>query len=699
MLLTFVSMALCQAQSVSWSQKASLPGLGRTGADGFTLNGNGYLVGGLSVNNQFHTEMWKWNKSSNTWTQKANLPGQARHSHVAFKLGSKGYVATGRISSGYTVNDLWEYNSSTNVWTQKLNFSGAARCFASAFVVGNYAYVGMGFTPYQKDLWRYDPGNNSWTQMAGLPGAARQSAGGFAINNYGYIVCGFTGVPQKELWRYNTSSNSWSLRAEFPGSARYAVCAFVLNGKAYVGTGTSASGNTKDFYCYDPASDSWTPAAPLPSNERQSASVFTINGKGYVSCGGNVSVYYNDLWEYNPNALFAYATGTNINCSGQNSGTATAVVSGGTGPYSFLWSSGQVSAVITNIGAGTYTVTVSDANGTTVTASVTLATPNAMSVSTALVSPICKGDSATLSVTVTGGSPPYSYSWVPSNQTNQVVKVAPSTSTTYTVIVNDVNGCTSSATVWVAVNSLPGAPIHVTGGGVACSPDSVKLYTSSNSSLSWQWIRNGINISGAVDSVYYAKTTGTYKVKVTNSNGCSKVSATTSVNISQLNASVSPAGTLSMCQGDSVNLTAIPSSGYNFQWRKNGVNISGATQSVYKAKQAGTYKVLITNASSGCSGLSAGTSIIINCRNLVNQLSDQVSPNPTSETFNLDLTTFEKTGPVELELTDVSGRFAKRYMVFDGGANFTFGRDLVPGIYFLKMRSVSGLQTIKIVKL
>lgn len=687
------------AQSNSWTQKASIPGIGRGGSMGFSINGSGYVVCGLTTGGNTISDLWKWNQANNSWTQKANLPGNARHSGVAFKIGNKGYLTTGIASGNVLLNDLWEYNPATNAWIQKLNFIGTSRYYASSFVVGNYAYSGTGFGPgYQKDLWRYDQSNNTWTQMADLPGVGRYCSIGFAINSYGYLVCGYTGVSQKELWRYNTTSNNWSLRTEFPGTARYAPCAFVLNGKAYVGTGTASTGNTKDFYCYDPVLDSWSPAPSLPSNERLSATGFTINGKGYVSCGLNSTSFYNDLWEFNPGALSAYVNGTNLTCLGQNNGTATSMVTGGVSPFTYLWSNGQTTGFISNLASGIYTVTVTDANSISVTASITLTSPNSMSASTPLVSSICKGENATLSVTVSGGNLPYTYSWTPSNLTTQIVQVTPSASTTYTITVHDANGCSVSRTVWVAVNPLPSAPIHVSNGGVACSPDSVKLYSSSNSTLSWQWFRNGTIINGAVDSVYYAKTTGTYKVIVTNAGGCSKGSSNSSVNITQLTATISPLGTVTMCQGDSVNLTANPTSGYNFQWRKNGINISGATQSGYKAKQAGTFKVLITNQINGCTGLSAGTSVVINCRNSSGQFPDQVFPNPSADQFILDLSSYPEGKYIEMDVIDLTGKSVRHFSINCSNSNFSFGRDLSPGMYFIKLKTPSGSQMIKIIK-
>ena len=63
---------------------------------------------------------------------------------------------------------------------------------------------------------------------------------------------------------------------------------------------------------------------------------------------------------------------TNIACNGTCDGSAVATVSGGVGPYSYLWSNGDSSSTATNLCTGSYTVNVEDANGCTGTSSVTI---------------------------------------------------------------------------------------------------------------------------------------------------------------------------------------------------------------------------------------------------------------------------------------------------------------------------------------
>lgn len=100
---------------------------------------------------------------------------------------------------------------------------------------------------------------------------------------------------------------------------------------------------------------------------------------------------------------------------------------------------------------------------------------------------------------------------------------------------------------------------------------------------------------------------------------------------------ITPQGSTSICQGDSVLLTANLITGYNYQWKRYGVDIANATTPNFYAKQAGTYKVQITNAG-GCSSISTGIGVNVTCR-MANDLSQDtdisVYPNPATNIFTI----------------------------------------------------------------
>src|SRR5690606_39357106 len=110
--------------------------------------------------------------------------------------------------------------------------------------------------------------------------------------------------------------------------------------------------------------------------------------------------------------------GQDISCFGAADGSASITPSGGTSPYSYVWDNGSTSATPSGLSVGTYNVTVTDANGCTFNTSVTLTEPTPLSATTAVTTNYngqdisCFGAAdGSASVTPTGATPTYTYSW------------------------------------------------------------------------------------------------------------------------------------------------------------------------------------------------------------------------------------------------------------------------------------------------
>ncbi|MBK8923820.1 MAG: DUF5011 domain-containing protein [Saprospirales bacterium] len=148
---------------------------------------------------------------------------------------------------------------------------------------------------------------------------------------------------------------------------------------------------------------------------------------------------------------------TNVDCNGEATGAATVSASGGTAPYEYDWTgnpTGDGTASVSDLAAGTYTVTVTDDNDCTATVSVTITEP------TLLIAEIISQTSETCAggfdggatVNATGGATPYTYDWSndgpddPDDDTNTASFL---TAGTYTVTVTDANDCTATAEVTI----------------------------------------------------------------------------------------------------------------------------------------------------------------------------------------------------------------------------------------------------------
>jgi len=158
-----------------------------------------------------------------------------------------------------------------------------------------------------------------------------------------------------------------------------------------------------------------------------------------------------------PTVLNVTGSLTNVTCNGLGNGTATASVTGGTSPYTYFWSNGMTSASANNLVAGTYSVTVTDANNCKATTSVTIAQPGVLSVTPAVTNVSCSGQvDGSVSLTVNGGAAPFSYLWS-SGQTTANINGLPSG--VYSVTVTDANNCTVSETVTITSPAFVHAPV------------------------------------------------------------------------------------------------------------------------------------------------------------------------------------------------------------------------------------------------
>lgn len=144
----------------------------------------------------------------------------------------------------------------------------------------------------------------------------------------------------------------------------------------------------------------------------------------------------------------AVATPTRVNCFGDKNASVDLTVGGGVAPYTFLWSNGSTTEDLTGVGAGTYSVTVTDANGCHAVAEVTITQPDLLQASLfSKVAIACKGESTgAFTITATGGTPDYSYSLDGVNfQPGSTFSHLPAGM--YLVTVKDANGCTSTVKV------------------------------------------------------------------------------------------------------------------------------------------------------------------------------------------------------------------------------------------------------------
>ena len=293
----------------------------------------------------------------------------------------------------------------------------------------------------------------------------------------------------------------------------------------------------------------------------------------------------------------------------------------------------------------------------------------------------------------------------------------------YTCARTNACGSLTSNIIPVTVYPFMALPqITATGGTIVCSGP-VVLNANTGAGLSYQWYSNSGEIPGATSSSYAANTSGRYTVRETNSYGCIRYPIVPiSIWIGSPVATVNPLSG-SICDRSSVTLYAGPDDYYNsysYQWQKNDVNIRGATNKYYVAKQEGNYTVKVTVKAGGCSSTSAAAVITEGCSSAKNNSSQEdvssartdhsafekessmlsIAPNPvlTSATVSFLLPESKK---ISLTVYDITGRLVKTIAdkeMSEGTHQLTLDtKEMNAGFYLLRLKSQDTLQTKKFI--
>jgi hypothetical protein len=276
-------------------------------------------------------------------------------------------------------------------------------------------------------------------------------------------------------------------------------------------------------------------------------------------------------------------------CQGAATGTLQTTVTGGTPPYSYAWSNGATTAALANLPAGSYSGTVTDANGCTVTATATIRQPPAVSVLAAVTDADCSGAATgAIDLTISGGTAPFSFSWSNGATTEDLSGLIAGT---YTGVIVDANGCIASTTVTVSeplAIDLAAAVTAVDCHGAATG--SIDLMVSGGTApYTFAWSNSSMS-EDLSDLV-----AGTYTVTVTDAAGCV---ASTPVLVSEP-PPISMAGevTPTNCDGAATGAIDLVVSGgtgpYSFGWS------NGAPTEDLSGLPTGSYTATVLDAS-GC---------------------------------------------------------------------------------------------------
>lgn len=243
-----------------------------------------------------------------------------------------------------------------------------------------------------------------------------------------------------------------------------------------------------------------------------------------------------------------------------------------------------------------------------------------------------------------------------------------------------------------------------------CSGNYVYLTATNVAGATYQWKKNGVNItSNGTSRTYKATATGSYTCVVTNACGSTTTNAIQVTTKTNAFATVSATGATSFCAGDSVTLNCTNlGSNYSVQWYRTNISMENATTYTKVVKQPGTYKVVTKHLTTGCSRISGSSvTVAVNCR-MANPdaiaVSDEneeesktieeempktirVFPNPNAGSFTFEYQTSEE-GTGDLQILNVMGQSIYNNTVNVSGGLYQQQIDLVDnfqkGIYVVR---------------
>ncbi|MBP7808795.1 MAG: gliding motility-associated C-terminal domain-containing protein [Bacteroidia bacterium] len=392
-----------------------------------------------------------------------------------------------------------------------------------------------------------------------------------------------------------------------------------------------------------PYTYTWSSGSSTATETNLCAGVYMVTIVDNNGCLQNVNVPIN-----NSSTLTETITSTNETCFAQCNGSSTVTAGGGTAPITYNWlSPASTSQSVSGLCVGTYFVQMTDALGCIRNASVNISSANDLTVTPFVTQPSCTVNTGSISLTVAGGNPGYTYLWSPGSATTSIVTGLGVG--TYTVVVTDLSGCSKTLVLPLTNANAPVfnlSSVNALCNGTCNAVASLSV-TSGTAPFTFNWstgtVSSGVNTStatGLCSGVVTATVTST-------TDGCLSVQ---SVTLSQPQPLVTSLPNLNTpdCNNDcNGSINVIPSGGvlpYTYTWTP-----SGSTNPITNLC-AGNYASTVTDAN-GCTVSSTYTlinpAVLTLSANIVNSSCNTALDGAITTTVNggLPVYTYTWTGP------------------------------------------------------
>lgn len=311
------------------------------------------------------------------------------------------------------------------------------------------------------------------------------------------------------------------------------------------------------------------------------AGTYSLTVTDSDNCTGTASFVVNQ-----PTELVVTAEVNNVTCAGGQDGSIILNVSNGTPGYTYSWQHGANTESIHNIVAGTYSVTVTDANGCSKQATYQVTQPNQILLQGDITHPSCFGENdGSITVSVSGGTPGYFFNWNNGATGNVFPNAAPGT---YTVTVTDIRGCAAIGSYTIVSPQALNTVIQTTDVTQSGGSDGSATAIVNGGTIPYSYLWSTNETTSSINGL----SAGSYGLTVTDQNGCTDVQIFT-INEPDCTLSADITGSEISCHGvhdGQATVTTSNNQGNVVYLWSNG----GTTQTIFNL-QANVYTVTITD--------------------------------------------------------------------------------------------------------
>ena len=368
----------------------------------------------------------------------------------------------------------------------------------------------------------------------------------------------------------------------------------------------------------------------------------------------------------------------NIQCANENDGAIILLPQGGQDPFSYNWSNGATTQSISNLFAGSYTVTVTDVNGCFHIRTITIIEPSPLigAINVDLTGDC--GNIANLNAQGAGGTPPYNYDWNTGTSNAAIFNLPGGL---YSVTITDVNGCTFTTEFnFLEDNSFPNVGQEVE--DITCNGDgdgSINVeILSGQAPYNYTWS------NGASSQDIGSLSAGVYDLTVVDANGCDSEHSfiVSEPNPLEIDFDIIHPNT----QYDNGSIKANVFGGvvpYTYLWD------FGANTEVINNVNIGSYSVTITDAN-GCTHSEIVDLNVTSTQNIARDNAFKVFPNPTRDFFFVEIPTKESL-PKQITILDMHGKVISTNAYTQQGNLLRMdAQNIVSGTYLIRIELEDG---------